>query len=122
MRESIRERTILRADRALDLSFACARNVRLSPKLSRNTCFRFVNSSELSLNARFGIPATFSASARVRWSRTKVLFLIPQMLHEFGEVFALQGALGDRVPNRCCLFSGYLTVTRPQVKNQIVRI
>ena len=27
-----------------------------------------------------------------------------QMRHELGEVFALQGALRDRVPNRLCLF------------------
>jgi hypothetical protein len=44
------------------------------------------------------------------------------MLHEFGEVFALEGALRDRVPNCCCLLSGYLVVIRPQVENEIVRI
>ena len=59
---------------------------------------------------------------RVRSLRTKYLFLIVQMLHEFGEVFALQGALRDRVPNRCCLFSGYFVVSGPQIKNQIIRI
>jgi hypothetical protein len=34
----------------------------------------------------------------------QVLFITLQMLHELGEVFVLQGALRDRVPNRLCLF------------------
>ena len=44
------------------------------------------------------------------------------MLHELGEVFALERALRDCVPKPFGLFSRYPVIGRPEVKNQIVRV
>ena len=43
--------------------------------------------------------------------------VILQMLHELGKIFALQGALRDRVPNRLGLLCGDLVIGGSQVKD-----
>jgi hypothetical protein len=48
--------------------------------------------------------------------QTSSSFIIPQMLHEFREIFALQHTLRDRVPNHLGVFSRYLVIGEAQVK------
>ena len=44
------------------------------------------------------------------------------MVPEFGKIVALEGAFGDRIPNRFGLFLRYLIAGRSQVKNEVIRV
>ena len=49
-------------------------------------------------------------------------FISLEMLHEFGKIFALQGVLGDRVPNLVGFPFGCLRIRASQLKNQVVGV
>ena len=44
------------------------------------------------------------------------------MLHELGQVVALERAFRDRGPRRLGLFRGYLVIGRSELKDQVIRV
>jgi hypothetical protein len=67
------------------------------------------------------------AHVRAAWPNLQptahqLLLMLVQMLHELVEVFALQGALCDRIPNRLSFFSRDFVIGWPEIKNQVVRV